>query len=363
MNALKLRGTTFHIQTTNPQTGRQDSTSLRTKEKKVAIARKNRFLVTLEETGSWEAAKEELLGKKIVKKGQSPDFEQMKDLYRKYCDQSAKSVRPVTITTNVNALRRLMERCKAETVADITQDRLNVTGEEGKKVVREIKHAKGIFKAAALRFYEKQGVKVWNPFTGIELPTEEPKPYIPLSEEKRRAIWNEGKNLPADQALVILLGMGLGLRISEIDKARVDWFVKEGDHYIFTIKDEEDFKPKTHHSRRNIPVAASLVEEILETREKLNPSDFDPYILAGDGRGHYRKDKTYRATSEWLKVMGVEERNPNHSLRKEFASNVMKAHGGETAYKLIGHTDMNLFMKVYGGLVKPATIDMGAIIG
>ena len=41
----------------------------------------------------------------------------------------------------------------------------------------------------------------------------------------------------------------------------------------------------------------------------------------------------------------------------------MMKHGLDVAYKLIGHPDMNLFMKVYGGLVNPPTIDMGAVIG
>ena len=85
--------------------------------------------------------------------------------------------------------------------------------------------------------------------------------------------------------------------------------------------------------------------------------------MTGKGRGERRKDKTYRATSAWLQSKGFTETLPNHQLRKEFASSVMMKHGLDVAYKLIGHPDMNLFMKVYGGLVNPPTIDMGAVIG
>lgn len=362
MKALKLRGKTFYVQTTNPQTGKQAETSLKTSSKKIAETRKNRFLTTLAETGSWDAAKEELLGKRIVKAGESPNVEQMKKLYTDFANQSAKNIRPVTITTNFNALRRLMARCNAKTVAEINPDVLVLTGPEGKKAVREIKQCKGVFKPAALKYYATKGVKVWNPFKELELPADEPKPYTPLPEATRQAIWNDCRELPADQAITILIGMGTGLRKNEIDKARLSWLTDMGEHYLLTVQEEDDFEPKAKQSHRSIPVAKSLIDEVLKLRDKMNPSTVDPYILAGGGRGDTRKDKTFRKVNAWLKEKGVKAQMPLHSMRKEFASNVMQAHGGEVAYKLTGHSDMTLFMKVYGGLVKPPTIDMGAIL-
>lgn len=361
MIALKKRGSTYYVQAHNPQKGKQDETSLMTEDKSTAVTRRNRFLTTLEETGSWEAAKEELRGKPVLRKGQSPSLEQAKELYRKYIAQCPKPIRDVTFATNVSALKGLMTHMKATTLADMSPDKIKFTKENRKTIISQIKHCKAILKPAALRYYNTQGVKVTNPFTGMELGGPVRNPYTPLAEKTRTAIWNEARNLPPDEAIAVLLALGAGFRKNEIDKARVEWVHMMKDHAVLSIRTEEDFVPKSG-ANRNVPISKELAEEILAIRATMNPSEFDPYILAGGGRSATRKDKTYRRVAEWLRTKGIKSANPMHSLRKEFGSNVFTHHGVGVASVLLGHADIKLTMDTYAGLTVAPVIDMGGLI-
>jgi integrase len=356
---LKTRNGKWYVRKLHD--GKQQEASLQTASKVVATTRANRFLTTLEETGSWQVAVTELRGKEIIKKGESPTMEQFKELYKQFVSQSPKPIRPNTFATNISALKRLMETLKVKTVSEINTDRIKFTPENRKTIISEIKHSKAMFKPACLRFYNKQGVKVSNPFTQIELGGMVRNPYTPLSSEKRKAIWDEARKLPPDESLCILIALGAGLRKNEIDKARVSWISFMDDHAIFTVKSEDDFIPKSS-ANRNIPISKDLAEEILAIRETMNPNENDPYILAGDGRGATRKDKTFRRISTWLKSKGVTFTNPLHSLRKEFGSNVFTAHGVGVASVLLGHADIKLTMDTYAGLTASPVIDIGGMI-
>jgi integrase len=341
--------------------GKRKEISLDTDKASIAKTRANRFLTTLEETGSWDAAGEELRGKPIIKKGESPDFEQIKNLYKKFVDQSPKPVRSNTFATNISALKKLMETLKVKTIAEINPDTIKFTPENRKKIISQIKHCKAILKPSALKYYNQQGVKVTNPFKEMELGGMVRNPYTPLSSEKRKAIWDEARKLPVDEALTIILAMGIGLRKNEIDHARTSWISMMDDHAVFTVKTEDDFIPKSS-ANRNIPISKELAEEILEIRNKANPTELDPYILPGRGRSATRKDKTYRRVCEWLKGKGVTSTMPLHSLRKEFGSSVFTAHGVGVASVLLGHADVKLTMDTYAGLTASPTIDMGGLI-
>lgn len=341
--------------------GKQQECSLQTPSKAIATTRANRFLTTLQETGSWEAAVTELRGKPIIKKGESPTFDQFKELYQKFVSQSAKPIRKNTLATNLSALKQLMITLKVKTVAEINTDKIKFTPENRRTIISQIKHCKAMFKPACLKFYGKQGVKVTNPFNDLELGGMVRNPYTPLSSEKRKAIWDEARKLPPDEALSILIALGAGLRKNEIDKARTSWISFMDDHAIFTVRTEEDFIPKSS-ANRNIPISKDLAKEILEIRETMNPNENDPYILAGDGRGATRKDKTYRRVNAWLKTKGVTSPNPLHSLRKEFGSNVFTEHGVGVASVLLGHADIKLTMDTYAGLTAAPVIDIGGMI-
>jgi integrase len=357
---LKVRNGTFYLR--KQCGGERREISLGTERQMAAKTKATRFLATLEATGSWDVAAEELRGKQVLKKGESPTFEQMKELYSEFVAQSASPVRPVTFVTNVNALRRLMVRLRAEVVAEINTDRINFKKVNRQTVVGEIRHAKAIFKKTALKFYSKKGVKVHNPFSEMELGKLVRQPYTPLPADVRRRIWDEARELGPIEGLIVVLAMGIGLRKNEIDKARLSWIRMMDGHATFTVQEEEDFKPKSG-ARRTIQITTILAEEIFRLREKTSPSSFDSYLVAGYGRSNTRKDKSYRRINEWLKSMGVKEKQPLHSMRKEFGSNVFSQYGVGVASKLLGHADVKLTMDTYAGLTVPPVIDMSAMIG
>ena len=316
-------------------------------------------MFTLDESGSWENARSQLLGKKAIRKGESPTLEIMVGLYTDFMDGgSRKKIRPASFATNVANLRRLMKRLKVETVAQIDFANFDWTDSNRKTTSSEIRKAKGIFKPAALTYYSSRGAKVDSPFVGVELDPLEITPYKPLPRSVRETITGGIEDLPSDQALALILCMKLGLRKSEADRARMEWIQEDmNGNFEFVIQKEDDFEPKTKHAVREIPIRAELVEEIRAAREAMNPAVFDPYIIAGGGRGKTRKDKTFRRLNVWLKSKGVKNVNPLHSMRKEWISYLVTVHGIEVAHKFAGHSDMNLTMKVYGGLTKKPVID------
>jgi len=355
---LKSRNGAFYLR--KQVDGARKEISLGTDKPRDAKTKAARFLATLGSTGSWDLAAEELRGKKVLKKGESPTFDQMKELYAGFNGQSAKPVRGVTFTTNTNALRRLMGRSKANTVVDIRPDKIDFKGKR-KTIESEIRHAKAIFKKTALRYYEKRGVKVHNPFEGHELGTVKRNPYTPLAFKDRREILEAARCLGREECLIVILALEIGLRKNEIDKARLSWIRRMEDHATFTVQLEDDFEPKTG-AARIIKIPKKLAEEIIEIRNASSPTQFDPYIIPGAGRGPTRKDKSFRRVNKWLRSMGIKDTQPLHTLRKEFGSVVFTSHGLGVAGKLLGHADVNLTMDTYAGLTALPVIDLGVLV-
>jgi len=338
--------------------GNRKLVSLKTKSKTTATSRANRFLTTLEDTGSWDKAVAELHGKKVLKKGESPTFDQMKVLYEAFQASTAKPIRENTQTNYLNALKRLMSWADAETVADIDLD--NLTNDSNTS--ENIKIAKSIFKPACLKFYKKQGTELENPFADFEAHSSKPTPYEPLDPKQAKSIWNDAvKHEEPLKGLIVLLAMGVGLRISEIDKARVSWitYTKEGAN--FKVQKEDDYLPKNRCSR-TIPISIDLADTLLKLRSNASPNDADPYLVPGAGRGKYRHGRAYRGLVDWLGKRGVVDKRPLHSLRKYFGSIVFTNLGIESAASYLGHADISLTYSTYASLTKKATVDMGSII-
>jgi len=318
-----------------------------------AKGKATRFIATAETTG-YQAALEELKGKKVLKRGDDPTFKQMSELYREFNAQSGKPVAANTMKHNLQSLGRLMDLCGARTVSAINPDKLR-----GKpiKLGPPVRAAASMFKKSALNWYRKRGIQLFNPFAGMELPSEKPDPYIPLGEEVRKEMWRKSRELPPVQRIIVLLALGAGLRREEIDKARLLWLKKEGGKYVLSIRKEKDFEPKSRQARL-IPVSVELAEEILSLRDKSEPF----YLLPGTEGGELRMRPQYDAVYDWLRQFGIEDDKPLHVLRKECGSVVATEHGIFVASTVLGHSSVVITQNHYGSLVSCPTIDMDALI-
>lgn len=337
--------------------------SLKTKTKRDAQTKANRFLTILEESKSWDAAVTDLRGKKVVRKGEDPDHATMELLYRAYMAQAANPVKSATLKNNLQALDRLMRKCGAATVSGIRQEKIKFTDENRSSLFSEIAGASSVFKPAALTFYERRGIRLENPFKGMEKPKKTPDPYVPMSDKGRQKVWKECGKQDGTIEMITLLALGCGLRRSEIDKARVSWISKQRGKAVFSVQQEEDFIPKSRVSR-SFPVSDAIVKRIMSVRRELNPEKDDPYLIpdsASKSKG-LRLMRHYKKISAWLLKMNVPGNNRLHTLRKEFGSLVATKHGIFVASKYLGHSSVVVTEEHYASLVKQPDIDIGSLI-
>lgn len=348
MNLIEKNGK-FYIR--KQHEGKRKDVALGTDKKTTAQQRGTRFLATLEATGSWSKAVAELKGKEVLKPGDSPSYEQMRELYEEFQKQSPKPVRETTREQNLGALKRLMERSKARTIGEIDTTNL------GENPTANVRLAKSIFKPAALVYYRKQGVTLQNPFTDFEMASEKPTKYDPITKDNAKQIWKDAlDDKDPVTGLIILLAMGAGLRRSEIDKARVSWLGESS----LKVQQEEDFIPKSRENR-TIPIGEGMVKLLLEQRGKCDPSSYDPYLVPGRGRSAVRHNRKYRALPEWFRKRGVEDSRPLHSMRKYYGSVIFTKLGVEAAASYLGHSSIQLTYSTYADLIEKQELDVSKL--
>lgn len=343
--------------------GSQRLISLKAKTKRDAQTKANRFLSILDESQQWDAAIADLRGKRIVRKGEDPDLKAMEAFYREYMAQAANPVKPATMKNNLQALGRLMRKCRVVTVSGIRQERIKFTNVNRRSLSSEIAGASSVFKASALKFYEKRGVRLFNPFKGIEMVSKKPDPYIPMSDEDRQKIWNECGKQDAHIEMITLLALGCGLRRNEIDKARMSWLTTQGGKPLLSVKREEDFIPKSRVNR-SIPISKQLVKRLMRVRGRLQLSQEDLYLIPDSvsKATTLRLMRHYRKISLWLQEMGVTGQNRLHTLRKEFGSLVATSHGIFVASTYLGHSSVVVTQEHYGSLVGQPNVNIGSLI-
>jgi len=357
--------------------GKQYEVSLGTTVKSEAKTKATRFIATAQANG-YEVALLELKGKAVLKKGDDPTFEKMELLYREFCKQSASSPREITIRHNLGCLRRLMADVK--TVSRIDSSKLvakmgGSTPSEKRSFASQIGCASNIFKRRALAYYHARGIKLVNPFVGMEIKRPKLEAYTPFTNNQRARIWNAiDEELPAVDAMIVLLALAAGLRRSEIEAARVGWFSPQDAHTALTVREEEGFMPKSGE-KRIIPFESGRYRRLMELREKavqqlsakeetregLRNSEFLIPVIQRKGSGG-RLWGRFASVTTWLRSQGVEDQKPLHALRKEFGSMMATHHSIFVASKLLGHSDTKVTEAHYASLTRTPVVDVGAII-
>jgi len=349
MAKIKQKGKRFYILGTFD--GKQREIALATDSKSTATSRFNRFELTRANDG-FQAALEELQGKKILKRGEDPTYEQMAKLYRDYVSQSDTAPREITIAAHLRNLKRCIEATPEKTVSRIKPDKVrkellpeNPTPSQFRSYASIIRSVKGIFKRDALAYYHSRGIKVNNPFDGIKLKSPQVVAYSPLPSETRLKIWNDAqKELSADHAMIVLLALGGGLRRAEIQACRDHWFSVQADLVYLSIQEEKGFIPKSGE-KRVVPITS----EMWGILKKLRGDKERKFFIGRDGE---TLGTDFRAVSKWLRDKGVKSKKPLHSMRAEAGSLIAKQGGILEASRFLGHSTIVVTAKHYAGIEK-----------
>lgn len=336
----------------------------------------------------------------------SPTIDEFCEAYSKAAASMENPPRPISVALYLRHLRQICTLAGVARLRELTseavergRDKYRAQARAAKRDADAIQNSLGIIIRNAAACFSKdsrailarQGLNVENPFVGIRR-SQKIDPVAALDREVVDRIWkelpllrdgdpnaevpniarftkhyrkiHEGRKarwMPIDfrqphahAYCAILLGLGLGLRANEIDKARWSWFKFDANGTCFLeIREEPDFKPKGG-TMRVIRIPGELYDELVKARLDLA----SPYVLGGqasksvekNGWG-YRCRETLRVVNTWLREHGVETNdlrgNPLHRLRKQFGSEVATGFGLFAAQKLLGHSSPTVTAKYY----------------
>lgn len=337
----------------------QKQTPLGTKEKD-AFTKAARFLLTAE-TNGYGKAREELKGKKILKKGDDPSIEQIESLYADFCNQSAKPPRPNTIKHNVARLKCIMNRAGVKTVGKIDKNTLfkdwfdgkTTTSAEKRTFASAVKAAQSIFKKSALAYYTSKNITLYNPFEGIELIAPKVSQFIPPSTEVLKEILDSvEKELNPHDAMIVLLAF-CGLRRAEIEAIVPSNFSKQEDKVLLNIEETGAFQPKAGQSGF-VPITLETYAQLLRLRGNSDSLFFVPGRSNKQGAG--RLLERIRIVNKWLQGKGLKDK-PLHTCRKITGSIVANSEGILEAAKVLRNTPQ-VCMVNYLGVASLKTVDV-----
>jgi integrase len=166
--------------------------------------------------------------------------------------------------------------------------------------------------------------------------------------------------------LVLLLGLGAGLRRIEID--RLEWSAFRWEQNVIRIEPTEHFDVKTEHSIGDVQLDPELLSVFRGYAARAR-SIF--VIEVGGGADlpgvrsfadHYRAKAVFERLSVWLKAHGVTARKPIHELRKEFGSMINRRHGLSAARDMLRHGDIAITAACYIDRPRRATSGLGPLL-
>ena len=350
-------------------------------------------------------------GWKTVSLGQarlpaSPTIEEFCNAYRDASKSMESPPRPISIAGYLRHLKQICSMAGVTRLRELTPEavergrdqyraKARVVGRKESGIQNSvaiiIRNASACFSNEARAIMARQGLTLENPFAGIK-KGQKIEPVTALDREIVDRIWAElprlrdgdpNSDLPnlsrfaktyrkkhdghrprwlpvdyrdphPDAYCAILLGLGVGLRANEIDKARWRWLKSDGRGLChIEVREENDFKPKGG-TLRIIRIPVELHDSLINARRDKS----SPYVLGGkpsssvakNGWG-YRCRETFRVVNGWLRARGVEadeqRGNPLHRLRKQFGSEVATGFGLFAAQKLLGHSSPTVTSQYY----------------
>jgi len=262
-----------------------------------------------------------------------------------------------TARNYVNCLLRLCDKAKVKGVAELQQIapllKASMLGIEEGAYVPLVRNAASLFNLRFLAWSASRGVDLVNPLTGFIPPVILQRQFVPSAPGFLTGLDTAAKLELRDQGfineyLLFRLTLGAGVRVQE--GCHIKW--KDITPQSVVMETTSDHHGKSRKGRE-IPVSPGFLQELEQYRSI--PSNFviadvTPPKESKYGRPPRRADRVVKRLTKWLRVHGVDLRNPNHWLRKSFGSEVTEAHSIFVASKWLGHSSVVTTERTYAGV-------------
>lgn len=167
------------------------------------------------------------------------------------------------------------------------------------------------------------------------------KPYEVLNQPERAALLDVAQDSSPREHALITLGLGAGLRVSELVKVRLEDFSQdEAGNWWLLVKTGKGRKD------RFVPVAASVVDTISawiadSGRDLTNKADRETYLFRTRQSPRMTPVRAWQIVKELARKASIQKPISPHSLRHTMAIETLR--GGASAVvvqKMLGHSTL-----------------------
>jgi integrase len=223
-----------------------------------------------------------------------------------------------------------------------------------------LRQAKSLFAPGILKFVKLEISS--SPFEGVQFEPRQSMRYQ-SSFDLERLIHGAQEELPREQFKIFLLAIMAGLRRNEIDK--LEWSAFDWSKGVISIRATAHFSPKSEDSTGDVEIDPEVMELfrgyraaasghfVIESRVSPRPNA---------AYSHYRCQRKFKALNKWLQAHGVDVKQPLHTLRKEFGSQLCAKHGIYVASRALRHADIAITSQHYLDKRESAKVGLGRFL-
>jgi integrase len=223
-----------------------------------------------------------------------------------------------------------------------------------------LRQGKSLFAPGILKFVKLDIPS--SPFEGVQFEPRQSMRYQ-SSFDLEKLIHAAQEELPREQFKIFLLAIMAGLRRNEIDK--LEWDAFDWKRGVISIRATAYFSPKSEDSTGEVEVDAEVMELFMGYRAAASgdfaiESRVSPRPNAAYSQ--YRCQREFEALNKWLQMHGVDAKQPLHTLRKEFGSQLCAKHGIYVASRALRHADIAITSQHYLDKRESARVGLGRFL-
>ena len=215
-----------------------------------------------------------------------------------------------------------------------------------------IRQARSLFSTKIIKFLPHLRLPEPIPFSDVEFyPRSDSRYHSKIDAQAivEAAQSELAKDYP-DAFLILLLGLGVGLRKGEMDT--LCWEQIDFNKGLIRVENTAEGGIKTAESRGEVSIDPVLLL-ILRRYQSYTKSKF---VVGGDHQTKKNQRRCYRAEvafdklTEWLRGKGVKANKPIHELRKELGAIITQEHGIYAASRVLRHSSPETTARHYSDI-------------
>jgi integrase len=211
----------------------------------------------------------------------------------------------------------------------------------------DVRMARSIFSKGWVRYFkERCGIDTsfFSNWIALQLDTIRVKPFMP--DERERKLIEEKceklRTIDPDLFLAYALAYGLGLRSSEIQRAKFSDLWESDGNKLIRIWNPKGVSDCEIDGRgyQDRPCDPAWWDELMK-----NKTSDDAFIVP------VQEDRIVRDFPQFLRIScGITDKRPVHRLRKYCGHRIMKNNDIFISSKALGHSSIEMTSKIYSGL-------------